>query len=145
MHKLIVYVDDAAHAMGVLQPLLVGLPGPRQWILVGCAPRVTHHVSKWVTHSARESWRSKWADKLFAQVVPVLQEAGDEVLTLTGKHNLQAQTELLQREHGQARVIDARRPKLGPSGLPLLVRPAPGPSLLSTCMTVVCAGLMFTD
>jgi hypothetical protein len=31
---------------------------------------MTHRISKWVSHSARENWRAKWADKLFAQVVP---------------------------------------------------------------------------
>lgn len=139
MDKLIVYVDDAGHALGVLQPLLAMAGGePRQWILVACAPRVTYQVSKWVTHSARESWRGKWADKLFAQLVPVLGRHGDEVITCTGKNNLASQTELLQRQHAGARVIDARRPKTGWVAPPLVTRPA---SLLSSCLTVFGSGM----
>ena len=118
MDNIIVYVDDAAHAIQILQPMLAGggqSPGgaPTRWIVVGCAPRVTHHVSKWVTHSARDSWRRKWADKTFGQVVPLLRKDGDQVVTLLAQNTLIAQTELLMREHGSARVLDARRPKFG--------------------------------
>jgi len=118
MQTLIVYVDDAAHALQQLAPLLAPEDGrsPVRWILIGCAPRVTHHVSKWVTRSARENWRGKWADKLFARLVPVLSGGGDEVLTCMGANPLQAQVDALLAEHAGARLIDARRPKLeGPS------------------------------
>lgn len=113
MDKLIVYVDDANHAWGVLEPLRlsVSVNSPQLWIVVACAPRVTQHVSKWVTHRARESWRGKWTDKLFAQLLPLVQGLGLEVLACTAKNNLVLQTECLVREHGPARVIDARRPK----------------------------------
>lgn len=113
MNRLIVYVDDATHAWGVLQSIrsTAGAPAPRQWILVACAPRVTQHVSKWVTHRARESWRGKWTDKLFAQLLPHMEGDGHEVLACVAKNNLALQTECLIREHGPAQVIDARRPK----------------------------------
>ena len=83
MDNIIVYVDDATYALQMLQPMLPagGPRNPTRWIVVGCAPRVTHRVSKWVTHSARESWRGKWAEKVFAQLMPVLQREGDAVLT----------------------------------------------------------------
>eukprot|EP01034_Spumella_vulgaris_P044434 gene44434-55260_t len=69
MDKIIVYVDDADYAQQLLAPLVARTPAPHQhWVLVACAPRMTHRVSKWVSHSARESWRTKWADKLFAQI-----------------------------------------------------------------------------
>ncbi len=145
MDKLIVYVDDAAHAMAVLQPLL-GQEGhpPRQWILVACAPRVTHHVSKWVTHSARESWRGKWTDRLFAQLVPWLQAQGPhEVQTCIGKNNLGAHTELLIREHGPARVVDARRTKQAREAQ----QPAwvPRPGLLGVCLGLIGPALLALD
>ena len=60
MDKWIVYVDELEHALLVLRPW-VEAAGQRQavqWLVVGCPPRVTHHASKWVTHSARESWRA---------------------------------------------------------------------------------------
>ena len=115
MDNIIVYVDDAAYALQMLQPmrLVDSVNGPVRWIVVGCAPRVTHRVSKWVTHSARESWRSKWAEKVFSQLQPLLQQGGDSVVTLLAQSTLPAQTEALIDQYGTARVLDARRPKFG--------------------------------
>ncbi len=115
MDNIIVYVDDAAHAVQMLQPMLPkgSSAGPTRWIVVGCAPRVTHHVSRFVTHSARDSWRRKWSEKVFGQVVPVLHREGDAVVTLLAQGPLIAQTEALISQHGAARVLDARRPKFG--------------------------------
>lgn len=143
MEKLIVYVDDAAHARTVLQPLLLPAgAAPRQWILVACAPRVTHHVSKWVTHSARESWRGKWTDKLFMQLVPWLQGQDQQVLTCIGRNNLGAQTDQLLHEHGPARVVDARRPKQGAAEPAPLV---PRPGVLGLCLSLAGPGLLALD
>jgi len=115
MDNIIVYVDDAAYARQMLQPMLPSgdARSPTRWIVVGCAPRMTHHVSKWVTHSARESWRGKWAEQIFSQLVPVLQQAGDTVVTRLAQRTLCTQTKALIKEHGAARVLDARRPKFG--------------------------------
>ena len=115
MDNIIVYVDDAAYARQMLQPMLPSgdSRSPTRWIVVGCAPRMTHHVSKWVTHSARESWRGKWAEQVFSQLVPVLQQAGDAVVTRLAQKTLCTQTEALIKEHGAARILDARRPKFG--------------------------------
>ena len=145
MDTLIVYVDDAAHAWGILEPLRSSSAAvPRQWIVVACAPRVTHHMSKWVTHSARENWRGKWADKLFAQLLPRLHGTGQQVLACTGKNNLAQQTDGLLQEHGPARVIDARRPKLG-LGLDTQPTPRPPDSLLGACFTLMGTGLLLAD
>lgn len=129
MDKWIVYVDEFEHAMQVLQPLLekVDQRRPVQWLLVACPPRVTHHASKWVTKSARDNWRGKWAEKLFVRVVPVLEGAGDEVVPLIGKSNLVAQTESLMSTHGVARVLDARRPKFGHTLEPVSPTQTPQP------------------
>ena len=118
MDNIIVYVDDAAYALQMLQPMrrvdsVDSVNGPVRWIVVGCAPRVTHRVSKWVTHSARESWRGKWADKVFAQLQPLLLQGSDTVVTLLAQSTLPAQTEALIDQYGSARVLDARRPKFG--------------------------------
>jgi hypothetical protein len=115
MENIIVYVDDASYALHMLQPMLpASRPAqPTRWIVVGCAPRVTHHVSKFVTHSARDSWRRKWSEKVFGQVVPALHQEGDDVVTLLAQGNLIAQTDALIKTHGVARVLDARRPKFG--------------------------------
>lgn len=112
MEKVIVYLDDAAHALAQLPPAAE----PTHWLLVACAPRMTHRISKWVSHSARENWRAKWADKLFAQVVPPLQDRGDVVTPILAKGPLPELTRVLMAEHGSVRVIDARRPKSTGSG-----------------------------
>ena len=115
MDNIIVYVDDATYALQMLQPMLPagGPRNPTRWIVVGCAPRVTHRVSKWVTHSARESWRGKWAEKVFAQLIPLLNKEGDTVLTQLADATLITQPESLIKQYGVARVLDARRPKFG--------------------------------
>ena len=99
----------------MLQPMTLSSKprNPARWIIVGCAPRVTHRVSKWVTNSARESWRGKWADKVFGQIVPQLQRNGDTVTTQLARGTLFELTESLMKQHGIARVLDARRPKFG--------------------------------
>ena len=115
MNNIIVYIDDAAYALQMLQPMRAvdSVDGPVRWIVVGCAPRVTHRVSKWVTHSARESWRGKWADKVFAQLIPLLQQGDDTVVTLLAESALTVQTQTLCGQYSGARVLDARRPKFG--------------------------------
>jgi len=115
MDTTIVYVDEAAHALGMLAPLLQSGQArtPTRWIVVGCAPRITHRVSKWVTHSARESWRGKWAEKVFEQIVPLLQASGDPVITQLACGSLDELTATLRARHGEGRLVDARRPRSG--------------------------------
>lgn len=115
MENIIVYVDDAGYALQLLQPMMPAdrSAQPTRWIIVGCAPRVTHHVSKFVTYSARDNWRRKWSDKVFGQVVPALHQKGDDVVTVLAQGNLITQTDALVKTHGVARVLDARRPKFG--------------------------------
>ena len=96
-HRVIVYVDDAAYAQQVLAPLCAREAiAPTQWVLVACAPRMTHRISKWVSHSARENWRTKWADKLFAQILPALRTPAHNVTTVVAKGPLAELTEQLQ-------------------------------------------------
>lgn len=115
MDNMIVYLDEAAHALTILPSMLPAsqVRAPIRWIVVGCAPRVTHHVSKWVTHSARQNWRSKWANKVFSQVIPVLQVTGDEVVTQIASGPLCDLTDALMTQYGAGRVLDARRPRPG--------------------------------
>lgn len=121
MDKIIVYLDDAAYAHQQLAPMLAA-GGPTHWILVACAPRLTQHVSKWVSHSARESWRAKWSGELFGQLVPGLEQRGHTVTSVVAakKTPLLAQTQQLLLQHGGARVLDARRPKLGQEQQPVV-------------------------
>jgi hypothetical protein len=107
MHKVIVYLDDPAYA----RQQMPAAGGPTHWVLVACAPRMTHRISKWVSHSARENWRAKWADKLFGAVIPGLQERGDAVTPVLAKGPLPELTRALMAEHGTEQVLDVRRPK----------------------------------
>ena len=130
MDKIIVYVDDADHAQQLLAPLAAKEPAhQRHWVLVACAPRMTHRVSKWVSHSARESWRNKWADKLFAQIIPGAGLQPSQVTTVLAKIPLAELTEQLQSQTQQAcgrtaRVLDARKPRMGTEAQ---TRPDPSP------------------
>lgn len=116
MDTVIVYVDDAEYARQIIQPLARQAGGQAtRWVLVACAPRMTHRISKWVSHSARESWRAKWADKLFAQMLPWIQaQAGDHarVDTVLAKTPLPELIVQLQQQYGgNLQPVDARRPK----------------------------------
>ncbi|CAN7649173.1 hypothetical protein [Acidovorax sp. Leaf78] len=113
MDRVIVYVDDAAYAEQVLAPLFArDASRQTEWVLVACAPRMTHRISKWVSHSARENWRAKWADKLFSQILPALRAPASSVTTVVAKGPLVELTEQLQAaQPSAAQVVDARRPK----------------------------------
>lgn len=113
MDKVIVYLDDPSYAQ---QRIAVPGEAPTHWVLVACAPRMTHRISKWVSHSARENWRARWADKLFDQVVPPLRARGDAVTPVLARGPLPELTRLLMAEHGTERVLDVRRPKAQDAG-----------------------------
>lgn len=145
MDNVIVYLDEAAYALAALPSMLPAdqVRTPIRWIVVGCAPRVTHHVSKWVTHSARQNWRSKWADKLFSQVLPLLQGPGDEVVTQIASGPLCDLTDALMTQYGAGRVLDARRPKPGNTLQPVLRQPAAqGQGLLGYAAMVAGSGML---
>ena len=131
MDTIIVYVDDATFAQQQLAPMVLchGKADARRavrWVVVACAPRMTHRISKWVSHSARENWRAKWADKFFDQMLPWLQSHGDAAMPLLAKGPLPELTDRLLADHPGARVVDARRPKLGQDLQPLSeATPAP--------------------
>ncbi|WP_026432132.1 hypothetical protein [Paracidovorax oryzae] len=152
MDKVIVYVDDAAYAQQILAPLAARAHAPgTHWVVVACAPRMTHRISKWVSHSARENWRAKWADKLFAQVLPWLQAGGATITTVLAKGPLPELATELQAEHGSAQIVDARRPKQEapapqpaalPAAPPLVVR-KPIPRRWSLPGTLASLGALF--
>jgi hypothetical protein len=116
MENIIVYIDDLDFAKQQIAPMKSEGAAAQQcthWILVVCPPRMTRHISKWVSYSARENWRAKWADKLMAQITPDLLTHGDQVTQVLASSNLTEQTQHLISKLGAARVLDARRPKFG--------------------------------
>jgi hypothetical protein len=124
-HTFIVYLDDADSVLRQMPPGRGARGTPLHWVLVACAPRMTRRIGKWVSHSAREQWRQRWADKLFAQVVPALRAGGDNVTPVLAKGPLPALTQQLLARHGAARVLDLRRPKFGQELAPLEAGRAP--------------------
>jgi hypothetical protein len=132
MDTLIVYLDDADYAKHMLAPMLSNDLTTR-WILVACAPRMSHRISKWLSHGARENWRTRWSEKLFAKVVPTLAPlsnttgSGDQALVecLVAKGPLPALTQALRTRFGAAHVVDARRPKFGQAMEPVTLEQPP--------------------
>jgi hypothetical protein len=111
-HTIAVLIDDAEHAQQHLSAVFPGDNGTR-WLLVACAPRQTHRIGKWASHSSREHWRRHWTDRLFEQVRGwTAALPADRLHTMMARDALPKVIEQLQREHGQQlEVIDARRSK----------------------------------
>lgn len=113
METIAVFVDDAEHARQIVQPMLNGSTSAH-WVVVACAPRLTHRISKWVSHSAREQWRAKWATKLFDDLLPTFQaQQGASVEAMLAKGPLADISTSLRSRFAELRVLDARRPKFG--------------------------------
>jgi hypothetical protein len=120
MDTLIIYLDDADYADHMLAPLL-NQDASTRWVLVACAPRMSRRIGKWLSHSHRENWRAKWCEKLFAQITPRLLLRDDALAAgvkpivecMVASGPLPALTQALRTRFGNARVVDARRPKFG--------------------------------
>ncbi len=127
MENIIVVLDDAAHALNQVLPMRKS-EGATHWIVVACPPRLTRHISRWVNQGSRNAWRKRWAQELLAKVQPELTRSGDtcELRLLDGK--LSDMTEGLQKEFALARVLDARRPKVGQDLEPATASQPTGPS-----------------
>lgn len=105
MKKIVVLIDDAAHALARL-PGQTARDGAR-WVFVACPPRLTHRASKWVAHGAREHWRAKWAARLFEAFEPGVRARGWRYEWLVARGPLPALLEQLRGDD----VLDLRRPK----------------------------------
>lgn len=129
MEKIIVYVDDAAfareHVVQLLDQARTEPAGACHVILVACAPRMTQRISKWVSHSARENWRTRWFGKVMEELTPLLLCNGNTLKVVLAKGQLTDLTQQLRLEHGAARVVDARRPRIGVDMEPVAMGVAP--------------------
>jgi hypothetical protein len=113
--SFVVYVDDAQHALLELRRHR-NVTQSTHWIVVACAPKLTHRINKWVSHTGRESWRRNWADKLFGQLVHALRGPNDRISWHLAKGPIAEMQDELHERYGQVSVIDARRPKFSDSG-----------------------------
>ena len=107
------YLDDADYALPMLKSVVETAQGARaHWVLVACAPRITHRASKFVSNRSRENWRGKWADKLFAHVGSALQTTGARITPVLARVPLPDLLQELKATHGEdVQVVDLRRPK----------------------------------
>lgn len=131
----IVYVDDAAAARPVLQTLLRTMPPQGHCLVVACAPRITHRVSKWVSHRSREQWRERWADRLWAELAGTLEPHRAHCTLLLAREPLTELSARWQREGGgTAAVVDARRTRDASSGSPANRWPHWAPGTLASLL-----------
>jgi hypothetical protein len=119
MEKIAVFVNDAAYARHLLQPMLeAGLA--THWVMVACPPTLTRHIGRWVSQSARTQWRERWANELLAELEPDLKaRPGNQVEKLIASKPLPAIAARLQSRLGGLRLLDARRPRLGKADEPI--------------------------
>lgn len=113
MERIAVFINDAAYARHLLQPMLASHV-PAHWVLVSCPPTLTRHIGRWVSQPARRAWRERWSDDLFAQVEPDFKAASGAVVErLRSNRPLVEVSARLSARLPGVRLLDARRPTLG--------------------------------
>lgn len=128
MPVIALFIDDAATARTQLDAIRdSGLE--TTVVLVACAPRLTHRIGKWLTHSSREQWRAKWSQQLFAELQPAWGDGTRvHVQTLVAKGPLNSLLSRLRLRWGsELEVLDARRPRLAHVAEPLSAPAVPEP------------------
>ncbi len=108
METYVIYINDKAHAMNQVLPLLEDAQ-PAQWVLVGCPPRIHRHSSKWLTQRALKNFKSDWTDSNLKEVSELLSQKGHSVLKRVALGSLVPMTKALQKEFTHLRIIDARK------------------------------------
>ena len=110
MRQVALFIDDAAAARLALQPLMQTAE-PGRVVLVACAPKLTHHVGRFVNHASREQFRQRWARELFAELQPLWASAPrGAVETLVAKAPVDVMVQRMRVRYGTDLVaMDARR------------------------------------
>jgi type I restriction-modification system DNA methylase subunit len=108
METYVIFVNDKEHAMNQVLPLLDDSQ-PAQWVLVGCPPRFHRHSSKWLTQRALKKYKNEWTDSNLKDIVQLLKERDNHVLTRVAHGPLIEVTKALKSEFGHSRVVDARK------------------------------------
>lgn len=119
METFVVYINDKSHAMNQVLPMLEESQSTR-WVLVACPPRLNRHTGKWLTQRAQRKFREDWAKTNLKDLVDLLTQRQQSVLTRVADQSLLQFTKSLRAEFGQIRIVDARRPR-AIEGLPAVV------------------------
>lgn len=115
METIIVYLDDADYALPLLESVAhAPAAANTHWVVIACAPRITHRVSKFVSNRSRENWRNKWSERLFAAVLPSISGSAAKTTPILARGPLPELLAQLQTEYADAQVVDLRRPKAQP-------------------------------
>ena len=119
MERIAVFANDAAYARHILEPMLHG-GAATHWVIVACPPTLTRHIGRWLSQSARQQWRQRWAAELFDSLEPELKaQAGSRVEKMLAKRPLIDLSARLEARLGAVRLLDARRPRLGEPNEPI--------------------------
>ncbi len=119
METFVVYINDKSHAMNQVLPLLEASHAT-QWVLVACPPRLNRHTGKWLTQRAQRKFREDWAQSNLNDLVALLTQRQQTVVTRVAHQSLLLFTKALREEFGHIRIVDARRPR-AIEGLPAVV------------------------
>jgi hypothetical protein len=119
METFVVYINDKSHAMNQVLPMLEESQST-QWVLVACPPRLNRHTGKWLTQRAQRKFREDWAKTNLKDLVDLLTQRQQSVVTRVADQSLLQFTKSLRAEFGQIRIVDARRPR-AIEGLPAVV------------------------
>ena len=110
METFVVYINDKSHAMNQVLPLLEASHAT-QWVLVACPPRLNRHTGKWLTQRAQRKFREDWAQTNLNELVALLTQRQQTVVTRVAHQSLLLFTKALRAEFGHIRIVDARRPR----------------------------------
>ena len=119
METFVVYINDKSHAMNQILPLLEESQAT-QWVLVACPPRLNRHTGKWLTQRAQRKFREDWAQSNLNDLVALLTQRQQTVVTRVAHQSSLLFTKALREEFGHIRNVDARRPR-AIEGLPAVV------------------------
>lgn len=119
METFVIYINDKSHAMNQVLPMLEEAQ-TAQWVLVGCPPRLNRHTGKWLTQRAQRKFREDWTQNNLQELVTLLTQRQQSVITRVAHQSLLQFTKALRAEFGHIRIVDARRPR-ATEGLPAVV------------------------
>jgi hypothetical protein len=120
MERIAVFVDSALDAKRLIEPMLRQRDPNTRWIVVGCPPRLSRHVGKWVSQSSRQQWHRRWLQALRSELDPLFGSKDQVAEWQLAQGRLEQVTARLKAQHGVSlRVLDARVPKAGRVGEPL--------------------------
>lgn len=126
METIIVYLDDADYALPLLESVAhAPAAANTHWVVIACAPRITHRVSKFVSNRSRENWRNKWSERLFAAVLPSISGSAAKTTAILARGPLAELLAELQTDYADAQVVDLRRPKAQTPAMELVPGLAP--------------------